>query len=172
MEQEKKKELVDAANAMSETAKKTVAYVNATIPLTTAVKKKIAIIGVAAVLLAICLAVCGKGKTDGYYVMEIGNKNYGLIIAGNEATYTTNNPNYSDVTYGTVEKATEGVDLYFEYDGTFLKTNLSDFNPLHAIISNDGEHLYLSSDSSNWNTDTYRKVSKKEYEEYCKEHFE
>lgn len=136
-------------------------------------KKLVLIISVAVVLVVICLAVFGgKGNMNGYYVMDIGNKHYGLIIDGSKATYTTDNPNYSDVTYGTVEKADEGVDLYFEYDGTFLKTNLSNFNPLHAIPSGDGEHLYLSSDSSDWNTDTYRKVSKKEYQEYSKEHFE
>lgn len=136
-------------------------------------KEKITIIAAAVVLFAILLVVCGGGnKADGYYVMEIGNKNYALEIDGSKVTYLTSNPNYSDVTEGTVEKTKEGVDLYFERDGKFLKTNLSDFNPLHVTMSGDGEQLYLSSDSDDWNTDTYRKVSKKEYEKYCEEHFE
>ena len=46
---------------------------------------------------------------------------------------------------------------------------LYDYSPLHVKISDDGTRLYLSSDSNDWSTDTYDKVSKSDYETFIED---
>lgn len=126
-------------------------------------------------LLAVMLIGCGgseEEKLDGYYTMySSSGKAYGLVIDGDTAIYETNRNNYPSYVTGNIESAEEGIDIYFESVSWLYNSEPSDYNPLHAKLSDDGTRLYLSSDSGNWITDTYLKVSKSAYETFRKDNF-
>lgn len=135
-------------------------------------KKWIALL-VCIVAIAAVVMMCGKKKSsiDGYYTWENDSKYGALIIKGRNVTYQTASNNYYPEYFGAVEKTAGGADLYFDWQGDSYSDyyQMLDYSPLHVKLSEDGKHLYLSSDNSKWLTDIYNRVSKKEYEEYYNE---
>lgn len=129
-------------------------------------KKKILLIATIAMML-LCLVACGKDKkpsVDGYYVFESStHHDYAIEIKGSSVTIYTNGNNYPSEQHGTVEHTETGADLYIVREGTW-ENQFNDYSPLHVKISEDGTLMYLSSDNSNWTTDTYRKVDKDEFD--------
>ena len=130
-------------------------------------KKKILLIATIAMML-LCLVACGKDdkkvSVDGYYVFEsASHHDYAIEIKGSSVTVYTNGNNYPSEQHGTVEHTETGADLYIVREGTW-ENQFNDYSPLHVKISEDGTLMYLSSDNSNWTTDTYRKVDKDEFD--------
>lgn len=124
-----------------------------------------------AVIAAATLCACGGKSCNGYYTMTnpSGTK-YALCIDGKTAIYLCGRGDAWPVYEGNVEKADEGVDLYFpDQGGRGGYMELYDYSPLHVKISDDGTRLYLSSDSNDWSTDTYDKVSKSDYETFIED---
>lgn len=133
---------------------------------------KIVGIGIVAVIAVVVLVLIsslfgagGSKKLDGYYIYTTSNgRYYALEISGSRAVM--HYYKYSaDEQEANVEKTDDGADLYFiASDTRYLE--LERYSPLHAKLSNDGKRVYLSSDSNDWITDAYDRVSKKEFEEF------
>ena len=113
------------------------------------------------VAMVISMTACGgKSKSlDGYYTCEASDfigANFALEIDGNDAVLYKED---EDPAPGSVEKTEDGVDIY-------MTTAFTKHSPFHAKLSEDGEHLYLSSDSGQWDTQVYNRVNKSEFEDY------
>lgn len=123
--------------------------------------KKLALTILLCATLILSLAACGgKSKSlDGYYTFEattVLGADFALEIDGNNAVLYKH---LEAPAPGSVEKTEDGVDIY-------MTTAFTKHSPFHAKLSEDGEHLYLSSDSGEWNTQVFDKVSKREFEDY------
>lgn len=113
------------------------------------------------VAMVISMTACGgKSKSlDGYYTCDATDfigADFALEIDGNDAVLYKH---LEDPAPGSVEKTEDGVDIYMT--NAFTK-----HSPFHAKLSEDGEHLYLSSDSGEWDTQVYDRVNKSEFEDY------
>ncbi len=127
------------------------------------ITNKLAIICLVTLMLAITLTGCGSKSVDGYYICG----KYALEIHGDTATLHYA-PAGNSVIEASVEKTDEGADLYFGESHSVLLNDMNDYNPMHVKISDNGEKMYLSSDSSGWSADTYDVVSKSEFDEFVK----
>lgn len=113
------------------------------------------------VAMVISMTACGgKSKSlDGYYTCEATDfigADFALEIDGNDAVLYKH---LEDPAPGSVEKTEDGVDIY-------MTSAFTKHSPFHAKLSEDGEHLYLSSDSGEWDTQVYDRVNKSEFEDY------
>ena len=139
--------------------------------------KKI-ILGCMMVLLTFTLFGCGSKtkKVDGYYTMTVdaqvgmGHDHYAIEINGSDVVYHTDR-------YGSDGHSIKG-NIEYGDDGTaniyIPDINLcsyTKFCPLHVELSDDGKRMYLSSDNSDWNTDTYDVVSKADFDDFVEENF-
>ena len=119
----------------------------------------------AALVLAATLSGCGSKGVDGYYIYEKQQGQvYALEISGSTAAL------YYSVAGGqtieaSVDKTDEGADLYFGKSPSTFLNEWNDFNPMHVKISDDGQKMYLTSDSSGWSAITFEVVSKTEFNE-------
>lgn len=115
-------------------------------------------------MLAATLAGCGSNSkgVDGYYICG----KYALEIHGSTATLHYEPTGKSRVIEATVEKTDEGADLYFGKSSSVFLNDMNDYNPMHVKLSDNGENMYLSSDSEGWSADTYEVVSKEDFEAF------
>lgn len=118
------------------------------------------------VVMMFTLAACGGKKVNGYYIGS-SSEDIALEINGDEAVLYVYDSRSSQLIYVTaaVEKADDGVDFYFNGDATGGYDQLQKYSPLHFALSESGDRAYMDSDSSGWSTDTFDKVSKKEFED-------
>ncbi len=128
--------------------------------------KKLLITMLLAVVMLFTLVGCG-GTYYGTYISS-SNHHYALEIKGSKATIYTNGNNYETQTDGNAEKTDDGYDLYF--NKTRQVNNFSDYCPLHATISADGNSIYLTSDDSDWNSKTFTVVSKGDFDSFIEDH--
>ena len=121
---------------------------------------------------------CGSKtkKVDGYYTMTAdaqvgtGHDHYAIEIDGSDVVFHTDRygQNSYNVT-GYVEYGDDGKAKIYLSDIT--QCSYSNYCPLYVELSDDGKRMYLSSDNSDWSTDTYDVVSKSDLEAFVEEHF-
>lgn len=160
-------------------------------------KKKTSLVLILVVLSMVFLCACGeKGSKikdySGYYTYHYERDNlennrvkdhenyYSAIeISSKGEVVYWNAKDYEHFYYDSIGKTCGSIDVDKEaseaifYNTSYEGENNTDFSeyfPLIFKLINDGEDLYVDG-SNNWNPDSYTRVSKKEYEEFCEEHY-
>lgn len=154
-------------------------------------KKKTSLVLTLVVLSMVFLCACGeKGSKikdySGYYIynkeyksvdynrncyeaMEISSK--GEVVYWAEYDYSFLYNDSIGKTCGSIDVDKEASEAIF-YNTSYEGGNNTDWRedfPLIFKLINDGEGLYVDG-SNNWEPDSYTRVSKKEYKEFCEEH--
>ncbi len=105
-----------------------------------------------------------------YTAMEISSK--GEVIYWTAKDYSYHYNDSIGKTCGSIDvdkEASEAIFYNTSYEGG-NNTDFRDYFPLILKLINDGEGLYVDG-SNNWVPDSYTRVSKKEYKEFCEEHY-
>ena len=134
------------------------------------IMKKITCTILALILFCFTLTGCGSSSknVDGYYSYTHIYYSFYLKIEGSKAEYYTNSLN----------KATESGDFHHQYIGNaeksdggkklYFQDEMSNYSPLNVALSEDGNTLYVSSesDSEHWGgTLSFQKMDKKAWED-------
>lgn len=133
-------------------------------------KKMILVVGavIVVILLLCCLFLGKKDRYEGYYIME-GRPVYALCVnKDGTVTYSSNKMNWACST-GYIEIGEDRAALYFDRHLN-PEAYVERFCPLYMTLSEDGKRMYLSSDNSDWYTDTFDVVDKEEYETFAEEY--
>ncbi|MCD7724176.1 MAG: hypothetical protein LUI12_01255 [Clostridiales bacterium] len=118
------------------------------------------------------LVGCGSKKPsfEGYYTCAGSSHNYALSISKNGDIMYSSDKSGWYLYHGTGTTTNEGTVMLMNFDkGYDNSTAVNEFTPLMASLSDDGETLFLASDSSSWKTDTFIKCTEKEYKAFCEE---
>ncbi len=133
-------------------------------------KKKMKYLILASTLLALLVGCGGKGGSgdefDGFYhkASQHGTRSDILVeIDGNNIKYWGNGNSYCYV--GTIEKGSEGTaEVYFTSGNGLNGNDPGRFNPLGFKLTEGNDTLIITSDSSNWNTDTLTRITKEQFD--------
>lgn len=138
------------------------------------IKKKMKCLILISVVLTLLVGCGGKGasegKFDGYYhkASEHGTRDDILVeIDGDNIKYWGNGNSYFYV--GTIEKDSEKTaEAYFTGGDGLNGNDPGRFNPLGLKLTDGNDTLIITSDSSNWSTDTLTRITEKEFDSHFK----